>query len=687
MPQNNKPNKTNPKKVASKKPNSIKPKKGKPVRSKKSGMSLASQSKASLNQALQTQKRSNKLADLVIDNANISDKKAAKKTKGMNIFDKDQLKVIFLGGQDGIGAKNMIVVEYDSEALVLDCGVELGLDLPGVNYAICDVSYLENMKAKLKGYVLTHGHLDHIGALPHVLPKYPAPIYGSTFTVNMIKKVLSNHAESVSLVDELKFVELNMDRHERLLVGKAFFVELVRITHSIPQSSCVIVDTPLGRIVNTGDFRLDPEPLDLLPSDIKRLKQIGDEGVLLLLSESTNSQLLGRTPTEHTLQASFDGIIKQAQGRLFVVSFSSNINRIQMIINAATLANRKIAIDGRSMIQHIELAIRLGLIKIPKDTLVTLAQLASLPDDQILMLCTGGQGEIGAALQRMSIGEHKYINLRPGDTVVVSSKPIPGNTVAYDKLGDDLVKLGCKLYRAPTWEVDGSDGPLHVSGHGYQDEQREMLELIRPRYFVPIYAGALNRNHHQRIAIEIVGMKARDVFMLNNGDMLTINAQKQAKAHPQALPCGSVLIDDAGKVIPSVVIKDRLLLTTHGLVVVVLTVNRQTGYLVSSPDIVTRGFIYIRDNEELMNLFRNELKRAVNQRFKRIPLDRFKLELKDHITHFLYNQTQRSPIVIPVINIVSDDQSKSSTPNRNLNSKTKSKKVVQLRSSIRSSQT
>ena len=626
-------------------------------------LNLAGQTKASLNRALQTQRRSSKLADQVIDNVNISDNRASTTTKKLNFFNQDQLKVIFLGGQDGIGSKNMMILEYAGEALVIDCGNELGLDLPGVNYAICDVGYLETMKAKLVGYVLTHGHLDHIGALPHILPRYPAPVYGSTFTIGMVKKALLNYADSAGIVEEVKFFELNMDNHERLLVGKSFFVELVRITHSIPQSSCVVVDTPVGRIINTGDFRLDPEPLDLLPSDIKRLKQLGDEGVLLLLSESTNSQIDGRTPTEHSLQPSFDNIIKVSPGRIFVVSFSSNINRIQMIINAAVATGRKIAVDGRSMIQHIELAIRLGLIKIPKDTLVTLAQLANLPDEKILMLCTGGQGEIGAALQRMSIGEHKYINLRPGDTVVVSSKPIPGNLIAYEKLGDDLVKLGCKLYRAPTWEVDQAGGPLHVSGHGYRDEQREMLELVRPDYFVPIYAGALHRNYHRNVATEIVGMNKDKVLMLNNGDMLTIDSKKIAKVHPQIVACGSVLIDDTGRVIPSVVIKDRLLLTNSGLVVVVLTIDKQSGKLVASPDIVTRGFIYIRDNEELMNLFRNELKRAVSQRFNRIPLDRFKMELKDHVTHFLYNQTQCSPIIIPVINIITDGDQPSSRMN------------------------
>ena len=665
-------------------------KSGSPKRTRsriKNGLTLKGTS-TSLNRALQTQKRSNRLADQVIDSAKIADKQPAPKTKSLNLFGQDQLKIIFLGGQDAIGARNMIIFEYGQDALVLDCGNELGLDLPGVNYGICDMSYLEEIKSKFKGYVLTHGHLDHIGGLPHIVPKYPMPIYGSNFTIGMAKKVLSNHADSAHLVDRLKFYPMNMDNHERLLIGRSFYVELVRITHSIPQSSCVVVDTPVGRILNTGDFRLDPEPLDLLPSDIKRLKQLGDEGVLLLMSESTNSRTPDRTPTEHTLQESFNQIIKQSPGRIFVVSFSSNINRIQMIINATVAAGRKIALDGRSMIQHVELAVRMGLLKIPRNSLVTLAQLATLADDKILMICTGGQGEIGAALQRMSIGEHKYINLRAGDTVVVSSHPIPGNVIAYEKLGDDLTKLGCRLYRAPTWKIDGAVGPLHVSGHGFRGEHKEMLELIRPSYFVPIYAGALNRQYHAQLAEEQVGMDKKKIFMIDNGDMLTINPAKVVKAHRKVVAHGSVLIDDSGQAIPSVVIKDRLLLTANGLVVVILTINRQSGQLLSSPDIVTRGFIYIRGNEELMNMFRKELRRAVNQRFNRIPLDRFKAELRDHITHFLYNQTRRSPIVIPVINVVADNNAAVRTGARNQTAAHRNyKKFSELRTSIRNNQT
>lgn len=605
-----------------------------------------------------TQRRTQQMVNQVIDKANLADSQTKPAKKKPSVFGADLLKIVSLGGQDGIGAKNMVIVEYGNDAVVIDCGIELGLDLPGINYAIPDIEYLKSIKSKLKGYILTHGHLDHIGALPHVMIDCPAPVYGSSFTIGMVQKVLANQTESAHLVDQLDFISMNMDNHEKLIIGKAFKVELIRITHSIPESSLVLLETPVGRLVHTGDFRLDPEPLDRQPSDIDRIKEIGRQGVAILMSESTNAQTPGRVPTEHTLQESISDIIRKTKGRLFVASFSSNINRVQMIINAAADAGRKIAFDGRSMIQHVELAVKLGLLKVPKDTIVSVANLANLPDDRLLLMCTGGQGEPGASIPRMSANEHKHINLRVGDTVVISSKPIPGNERPYQKLASELVALGCKVYKAPSWEVDGAIGPLHVSGHGYRDEHREMIELTKPDYLIPIYAAADHRQYHCQVGQNEAGLKPGQTLMVNNGDLVSLNKTGELKITPEAVPCGSVLVDDAGQMVPGVVVKDRLLLTESGLVVVVLTISRPGGQLLASPDIVTRGFIHIRDSEDLMQQFRTELKRAVSQRFDRVPLDRFKIELKDHATNFLYNQTKRSPIVIPVINVVGSGGSK-----------------------------
>ena len=559
----------------------------------------------------------------------------------------DRLKISFLGGQEAIGEKNMQILEWQNDAIILDCGNHLGIDLPGVNYSIADTAYLDSIRHKIRGYVITHGHLDHLGGLKHIVPKYPAPIYGSRFTLGIVEKSFEDLIEDTKSDYKPTLVVMNMDNHERLKLG-VFMIELVRITHSVPESSCIVVDTPVGRIINTGDWRLDPEPLDEKPTDVTRLKQLGDEGVLLLMSDSCNTQLPGRTPTEHTLQQSFHDIIGSAEGRVFVAIFSSNMNRVQMIINAGVEAGRKVALDGRSMMSYAEIAVRQGILKVPKGMIVAMRDIASMADDKVLIICTGGQGEPNAALQRMGDGDHKYIKLHPGDTVVVSSSPIPGNNVRYEELANELAHKGVHLFRHPTFEVDGC-GPLHVSGHAHRDEYREMLHIVRPKFFLPIYAGFLHRRYYQEMAVE-EGWNRKNIIMAENGDSYWFT--KESFEQGSDVPCGSVLVDQTGSIVSNVVVKDRLMLAEEGLVAVVLTVDKKTGQLLTSPDIVSRGFIYMRDNEELMNEFRTELRRAVAQRFKRIDLDRFKQEIKEHVTHFLFENTGRSPIVIPVVNVI-----------------------------------
>lgn len=561
--------------------------------------------------------------------------------------DFNKLKITFLGGQDDIGEKNMQVVEWQNDAVIIDCGNNLGVELPGVNYTIADPTYLEGIKHKLRGYVITHGHLDHLGGLKHIVPKFPAPIFGSRFTLGVVAKTFEDAAAETGLEYTPDLQIMNMDAHERVKLG-VFTLELVRITHSVPESSCVVLDTPVGRIINTGDWRLDPEPLDAMPTDAERLRQLGDEGVLLLMSDSCGTSKPGRTPTEHTLQQSFHDIIGNAEGRVFCAIFSSNMNRVQMIVNAAVAAGRRVALDGRSMMSYAEIAVRQGILKIPKGTVLAMREMPNIPDNQVLVICTGGQGEPGAALQRMSEGEHKYIKLHEGDTVVVSSTPIPGNEIAYARIGDDLIRQGVFLFRHPTHEVDGV-GPLHVSGHAARDEYREMLHIVRPKFFLPIYGGPLPRKYFEEMAVE-EGWPRKNIIQAENGNCIAFTADSWERGAD--VPSGSLLVDQTGAVVNNVVVKDRVLLSEGGLVAVVVTIDKKTGQLLTSPDIVSRGFIYMREQEELMNGLRAELRRAVQQRFKRIDLDRFKAELKDHITHYLFEQTQRSPIVIPVVNVI-----------------------------------
>ncbi len=448
---------------------------------------------------------------------------------------------------------------------------------------------------------------------------------------------------------ELRTITMNEDTHERLKVGE-FFVELVRITHSIPGSTCIVLDTPVGRLINTGDFRLDPNPLDHERSDVERLQELGNEGVLALLSECTTPERLGRTPSESTIEQSFVDIMERAPGRIFVAIFSTNVNRIQMIINAAVHHNKKIALDGRSMMSTLEMAVRHGFVKVPKGTFVPIASVPNLKDTDVVVVCTGGQGEPSSALQRMASGEHRHVKMKEQDTVVLSSTPIPetGNDALIGTMIDDLMRKGVHVFTHVNHDLEGV-GPLHVSGHASRDEYADMINFTRPKFFIPIYGAYRSKQSHIELAVEL-GIPRANTVNADNGDVISMTTEKMEIE--SKVPHGTILVDQTGAIVSNVVVKDRVLLSEEGLVAVVLTIDKRSGNLLTSPDIISRGFIYMRDNEDLMNGLRHELRRAVQQRFKRIDLDRFKVELKDHVTHYLFDQTQRSPIVIPVVNII-----------------------------------
>lgn len=560
----------------------------------------------------------------------------------------DKLRITPLGGQDGIGEKNLIVLEYGNDALILDCGFELGIDLPGINYAIPVTDYLATIKRKIRGYVISHGHMDHIGGLVHILPQYPAPVFGSQFTIGAVQSQFEKARDDGQDIAVDARV-LDMDSHERVQLG-ALTVELVRVTHSIPESSAIVIDTPAGRVINTGDYRLDPEPLDKMPTDLVRLRQLGDEGVLLLMSESTNATKSGRTPTEHTLQKSFNDIMTQAKGRVFAAVFSSNMNRIQMIINAAHANGRKVALDGRSMMTMVELAVRLGSLKVPKNTLIAMADTGTVPDSKLVVICTGGQGEPGAAMSRISAGEHRFIKLKKGDSVIISSTPIPGNEQSYQRVGDDLARIGVQQFRHPTHEIDGC-GPLHVSGHGNRDESADMIRMTRPRYMMPIYGGALNRQYHAQVAVA-AGLRQQDIIQADNGEVIELSDRHSPKVIGKAIS-GSLLVDQTGSIVPEIVTRDRMLLQGDGFVVVMVTIDKRTGQLLSSPDIITRGAIAVRDNADVID----ELRALVRQqltvlRKNKANLDTVKQTLRDAAAAKLYQHTGQTPMIVAVITIV-----------------------------------
>lgn len=613
--------------------------------------------------ALRAQKRTvqdaNRIASQYTDAASSPDQQPATGRRRANLIDDSpRLRVIGLGGMDSGGSKNMMVIEYGNDAIVLDCGNDLGVDLPGINYGIADATYLDQIKSKIKAFVITHGHLDHIGALPHILPRINVPVYGSRFTIGRVEEIFENFGLPMPDGFELRTVIMNETTHERLKIGQ-FFVELVRVTHSIPGSTLIAIDTPIGRIINTGDFRFDPNPLDHERTDMDRLKQLGSEGVLLLMSESTTTDRPGRTPSESTIEQSFIDIMNGAEGRIFVAMFSTNINRVQMIVNAAVHHGRKIALDGRSLVSTLEMAVRNGYMKIPKGTVVPIANVANMQNQQVVVVCTGSQAEPNSALQRMSTGDHKHVKLEGKDTVILSSTPIPysGNDALIRVMVDEFLRKGVHVYRHESHVVDNC-GPLHVSGHASMEEFGEMIDMLKPKFFVPIYGDYTAKKYHIDLAVEH-GIPRVSCINAENGDVIMVGKDKM-QIEGQ-VPRGTILVDQTGAIVPGIVVKDRVLLAEEGLVAVVLTMDKKTGNLLTSPDIISRGFIYMKDNEELMNAFRNELRRAVSQRFKRVDLDRFKAELKDYVTHFLYEQTQRSPIVIPVVNVIGGRPEKQGT--------------------------
>jgi ribonuclease J len=552
------------------------------------------------------------------------------------------LKFIPLGGLGEVG-KNMNILEYGDDAIVLDAGFALGVDLPGINYAIPELTYLDSIKHKIRAYVFTHGHLDHVGAMPYALPVVSAPCYGSHFTLGMLEKQL----EDPELARLLQKRPLSPDNHEKVTIGP-FTIELVRVTHSIPDACAVVIGTPVGKLVHTGDFKLDPTPLDGRMADLKRFEELGREGVLLLFSDSTNCERPGRTPTEQELSPTYDNILRKCMGRTIFSAVSTNLNRIQLIIDAAVKNGRKVAMDGRSMLANVELAVKLGYIRIPKGTIVAMRDIGKIADRDLAIVSTGHQGEVNSVLMRMATGEHKYVKLKPSDTVILSASPIPGNEKAVVAVVDRLMREGANVYQHVTRDLDLL-GPLHVSGHGNREELSDMIKLIKPKFFVPIHGEYHMQIRHRELA-QANGIPRDNVAVLDNGDILSIQPNSIQKTN--RVPAGMQLIDSTGAVVPDLVIKDRLLMSEDGIVVTVLTVARKTGQLLTSPDIITRGFIYMRDNEELMNDLRIQMRRFTIRRFTKVELNKFKQELRDDITNFLYRRLGRTPIVIPVVNSI-----------------------------------
>lgn len=567
-------------------------------------------------------------------------------------FGGPKIRIIPIGGlgEMGIG-KNMTAIEYDDEIIIVDSGFLFpGADYPGINYIIPDTTYLEENKHKVVAWVFTHAHLDHIGAFRHLASKFKVPVYATKFTIGMLQRVL----EEVDDDYVPEYIEITPEEHAITQVGDGFKIELYRVNHSIPDCAGIIIRTPLGVIIHTGDWRFEENPIDGKKFDLERLTEIASkEGILLLMNEATNCESSGtHNHSEFDIQESMGQVMEKfPNSRLIISCFSSQLHRMQAILNEASEHGRKVAFAGYSMIQNMEVALRTGIVKAPRDVVMKMEDIIKIPDSKIVIVCTGSQGEFSAVLNRMASGAHKYIKIKNSDVVVFSSNPIPGNEKYVSHTIDGLMREGSEVVQNGKTHLTGI-GPLHLSGHAYYDDHVKLITALNPKYYMPIHGEFHMLVHSAEIAEHIAGVKHENIFVCDNGDILEITANGARKAG--RVHVGGVMYDDNGEIVSEVVLKDRIHMATEGMFVVILTIQKGSGKLMTSPDIISRGFIYLRDSEELMGLIRQYLKQKVALSFsnKHLDLDVVKKELKEEITHILYDQTRRTPIVIPVINEV-----------------------------------
>ncbi|MDR1197200.1 MAG: ribonuclease J [Candidatus Nomurabacteria bacterium] len=580
-----------------------------------------------------------------------------------------RLKVIPIGGcgEMGIG-KNMTAFEYDNEIIVVDMGFSFpGEGYPGINYITPDISYLEENRQKIKAVVFTHAHLDHIGAFRHLIAKIPAPVYATKFTIGMLKKNLEESPDDY----EPNYTEMNPENHDRQQLSDNFSVEMVRVNHSIPDSAALIIRTPVGAVFHSGDWRIEKEPVDGKLFDFARITEVAaKENFILMLNESTNVEYMGRHGHgEFDIKQSFSDVMdKFPSSRMIVSSFSSQVHRIQTMIDAAVAHDRKVAFAGYSLVQNVEVALKSGMLKIPKNAVMKMEDIIKQPDGKVCIICTGSQGEFNAVLSRMAVGAHKYVKIKGSDVILFSSNPIPGNEIAVTRTVDGLMREGSDVLQNRKTAQYGI-GPLHLSGHAYFDDHVELIEAVHPKFYMPIHGEFHMLHNNAELAEKTSGIPRENIFVCDTGDILEIHHDGSAKKNGR-VPVGGVMYDDSGEVVSEIVLKDRIHMSTDGIFVVVITVQRGTGRLLSSPDIISRGFIYLRDSEDLMDSIRQYLRQKIATSYKggRKDIDKLKNEVRDDITQVLYDQTRRTPIVIPVINEIgssrSQGQSQSQPPPR-----------------------
>lgn len=551
----------------------------------------------------------------------------------MKNVNNSKLKIIPLGGLEQVGM-NITAFEFEDSIIIVDCGLAFPEDdMLGIDLVIPDVTYLKENIDKVKGFVITHGHEDHIGALPYILKDIDATIYATKLTIALINNKLKEH-------DMLKRVKRKVVKHGQSINLGSFRIEFIKTNHSIVDASALAIYSPAGIIVHTGDFKVDYTPVFGDAIDLQRLGEIGKKGVLGLMCDSTNAERPGFTMSERTVGKTFDNIFAEhTNTRIIIATFASNVDRVQQIINSAYKYGRKVVVEGRSMVSIINTASELGYLQIPENTLIDVEQLKNYPDEKTTIITTGSQGESMAALSRMASSIHKKVTIKPTDTIIFSSNPIPGNEKAVSKVINELIMKGA--------DVIFQDA--HVSGHACQEEIKLIYSLVKPKYSIPIHGEFKHRKAQAKIAKEL-GYDNDHIFLLNSGDVLEMD--EETASVTKTVPVGSILVDGLGVGdVGNIVLRDRQHLAEDGIIIVVLTLERGSGQVLAGPDIVSRGFVYVRESESLMEEARHVLEEVVDNCVAKNITDwsKIKSQIKDALGDYVWKTTKRSPMILPII--------------------------------------
>ena len=551
----------------------------------------------------------------------------------MKNINNSKLKIIPLGGLEQIGM-NMTVFEFEDSIIVVDCGLSFPEDdMLGIDLVIPDVTYLKDNIDKVKGFVITHGHEDHIGALPYILKEVNAPIYATKLTIGIIDNKLKEH-------NLLKSTRRKVIRHGQSINLGCFRIEFIKTNHSIVDASALAIYSPAGIVVHTGDFKVDYTPVFGDAIDLQRFAEIGKKGVLALMCDSTNAERPGFTMSEKTVGKTFDNIFSEHKDtRIIIATFASNVDRVQQIINSAYKYGRKVVVEGRSMVNIISTASELGYLDIPDKTLIEIEQMKNYPDEQMVLITTGSQGESMAALSRMASNMHKKVTIQPGDTVIFSSNPIPGNEKAVSKVINELSVIGA--------DVIFQDA--HVSGHACQEEIKLIYSLVKPRYAIPVHGEHRHLKAQGKLAVNL-GIPKENVFIMKSGDVMELN-QESAEING-SVHTGAILVDGLGVGdVGNIVLRDRQHLAEDGILIVVLTLEKYSNQLLAGPDIVSRGFVYVRESESLMDEARAVVNEALEGCLDKHITDwgKIKVVIKDALNEFLWRKTKRSPMILPII--------------------------------------